>query len=284
MRSCVKYFAFAFAMGMVAIGYAQQAKPSAAADASKLRALAPHVMISIDPRVELSETVARHDVVELRGFDWAKDIPFRRDIWFLQFKFKPMRIIWVDVPVTSTKMDRKMILYMVYSVTNPGKALHPVQNEDGTYRTDTVDLPIRFIPRFSFEIPKLQKAYPDRFVPMALGPIQQREDPGRRLLTSDEMPLREIAPGDTVWGVATWEDIDPRFDRFSIFVNGLTNAYQWYDDVSKIKEGAALGAGRTLAQKTLKINFWRPGDDRIIQEDQIRYGAPGEVDYEWIYR
>ena len=37
---------------------------------------------------------------------------------------------------------------------------------------------------------------------------------------------RDIAVGETLWGVATWEDIDPRIVRFSVYVFGLTNAYR----------------------------------------------------------
>ena len=33
-----------------------------------------------------------------------------------------------------------------------------------------------------------------------------------------------------------------------------------------------------------KLNFWRPGDQYHAHEDQIRYGFPGGVDYEWVYR
>ena len=66
------------------------------------RKLAPGVMKTIDPMRTLEETVSRHDVVGLLAvdpkFDWAKDIAFRRDVWVLEFQFKPMRMIWVDVP------------------------------------------------------------------------------------------------------------------------------------------------------------------------------------------
>ena len=64
------------------------------------------------------------------------------------------------------------------------------------------------------------KVYPDRVIPVALDPIRLREDPQRRFLTSVEM-CREIPVGETLWGVATWEDIDPRIVRFSIYVSGL---------------------------------------------------------------
>ena len=100
-------------------------------------------MIAIDPDVDLGEIVSRHDVVELlavdKTFDWAKDVDFRREIWALEFKFKPMRMISVDVPQPTGKMQRKLIWYMVYSVTNTGKILEPVKDETLKYENELSD-------------------------------------------------------------------------------------------------------------------------------------------------
>ena len=119
-------------------------------------------MQTIEPRAEVAESYSRHDVVELLAvdptFDWAKDVPFRRDVWYLEFKFKPVRMIWVDVPQASGKMRRELIWYMVYSVTNPGKALHPAEDTDGTYKIVPVDKPIRFIPQFLLDSPEVGKS------------------------------------------------------------------------------------------------------------------------------
>jgi len=95
---------------------------------------------------------------------------------------------------------------------------------------------------------------------------------------------REIAVGETLWGVATWEAIDPRIDWIQIFVQGLTNAYRWKDEPGAYQKGAPLGTGRQLAKKTLRLTFWRPGDEFFINDREIRYGLPGQVDYEWVYR
>jgi hypothetical protein len=270
-------------------GLAQEAKATAApaAPASAFRKLAPDVMETIDPMKEAQETFAHHDVVELLAvdpnFEWAKDVVFRRDIWYLEFKFKPLRLIWVDIPQPDGNMKRKLIRYLVYSVTNTGKVLHPVQDADGTFKIEAVDKPIFFVPEFLLESHEYNKAYPDRVIPVALGAIRMREDPRRTFYSSVDM-ARDIAVGETVWGVAMWEDVDPRLDRFSIYVNGLTNAYKWKDDPGVYKTGDAIGKGRRLAKKTLKLNFWRPGDEYYEHEDEIRYGIPGEVDYEWVYR
>jgi hypothetical protein len=300
---------------------AEQAKTKQAVPSLKspYRPLAPGVMITIDPMRELKETIDRHDVVELLAvdskFDWAKDITFRRDVWVLDFKFKPVRMIRVDIPQPSGYMQQKLIWYMVYSVTNTGKVLHPVEDVELTYETaekkllyrvdDTVDQPIRFVPEFLFEAcvrrpdkSVLTKVYPDRVMPLAMAAIRMREDPNRQFLSSVEM-CRNLAVGETQWGIATWEDVDPKTFRFSVYVVGLTNAYRWTDEKGAVKPNDPIGKGRKLYRKTLKLNFWRPGDPFFEREDEIRYGLPEEflpkdregrpiipkgLDYEWVYR
>jgi len=263
------------------------AKKKPAAAARPYRKLAPGVVKAVDSARQLAEATSRHDVVELLAvdpnFDWAKDVPFRYDVWSLEFRFKPMRMIWVDVPQRSGQMRRKLIWYMVYSATNTGKIMHPVEDSDRTYKVVAVDRPVRFIPEFVLESHEFDKAYMDRVIPVAMGPIRLREDRNRRFYNTVEI-CRNIEVGKTVWGVATWEDVDPRIDRFSVYVKGLTNAYRWTDAAGAFKKGNPIGTGRRLWRKTLKLNFWRPGDEYFEHEREFRYGIPGEVDYEWVYR
>ncbi|MEN6451730.1 MAG: hypothetical protein ABFC96_14660 [Thermoguttaceae bacterium] len=269
---------------------------------SPYRKLAPGVMQTIDPMRAMEESVERHDVVELLSadpkLDFAKDVPFRRDIWALEFRFKPMRMIWVDIPQPSGKMQRKLIWYMVYSVTNTGKVMHPVEDVELPYETfakkqlfqvKMEDRPVQFTPEFLLEGHQhmkeqagFTKVYADRVIPLAMLAIQQREDPRRRFLNTVDM-CRSIAVNETLWGIATWEDIDPRIVRFSTYVSGLTNAYRWKDLPGEQKKGE-VASGRRLYRKTLKLNFWRPGDSFNEHEEEIRYGVPGGVDYQWVYR
>ena len=256
---------------------------------SGYRQLAPGVMKVVEPELLVEDTFSRHDVVELLAvdpdFDWAKETPFRRDIWGLEFQFKVVRMLHVDIPNPETdRMQRKLVWYLVYSVTNNEKVLHPVRQEDGTWKVERVARPLKFIPQFLLEVPRFEKAYPARLIPVAMGPIRRREDPNRRFLNTVEMSQRTIQPGETVWGVATWVDIDPRTNYFSIYVRGLTNAYRWRDEPGAFQERKLLGSGRRLSRKTLKLNFWRPGDEFIIHEGQVRFGAPGALDYEWVWR
>jgi hypothetical protein len=267
-------------------------------------------MEDVSPARQFNESYSRHDVIELLAvdpkFDWAKNVTFRRDVWNLKFEYKPLRMVWVDVPQESGKLQRKPIHYLVYSVTNESVKeqkskpprygwMHPVKNEDGTYSAEYQDRPIPFVPAFLLNSPEYNKAYPDRVIPLAMPAIRAREDrllpawadasqtiPREPLRNSVEMAM-EIPVGQTAWGVATWEEVDPRIDRFTIYVQGLTNVYQWKDDPAKYRADAPREEYRKLALKTLRLNFWRPGDEFDPHEGELRRGHPGEPDYDWLY-
>lgn len=248
------------------------------------RKLAPWVMTVVVPEREIQETVIHRDMVERLTadpkFDWAKrlHVPARRRVWALEFRFKPMRIIQVDVPQPSGRMQRKPIWYLVYCVINRGKLVERVVQPDGKIETRYLDEPVHFAPAFLLHSITTDKWYPDRVIPVAMGPIRLREDPKRQLYDSVEI-IRDVQPNETVWGVATWEDIDPRTDRFSVYVAGLTNAYP-----SGLSPQSGTAQDRRWLRKTLKIDFWRPGDDLDVEESQIRLGLPGQPPYQWVYR
>ncbi|MBX3411303.1 MAG: hypothetical protein KF708_01195 [Pirellulales bacterium] len=230
----------------------------------KYRKLAPGVTRTIPVERQENETFSRHDIPELLSvdpnFEWAKDVRFSHDIWNLEFTFKPIRFMRMDLPGPDGKLESKLVWYMVYRVRNVS------------------DKPVDFIPYFVLQSRDGKKFYPDRVLPGVVPAIVRREDPNRPLADSATI-AGPIAPNDEgeedgVWGVVTWTDIDPRTDYFSVYVNGLTNAYRW-DDTPQ---------GRKFARKTLQLNFWRPGDEYDQHEKEIRVGAPGEVDYRWLYR
>ena len=55
----------------------------------------------------------------------SKNVTLRRTIWNLEFSFKPMRMIYVDVPQSTGRMQRKLVWYMVYRVRNLGGHMMP---------------------------------------------------------------------------------------------------------------------------------------------------------------
>ncbi len=284
---------------------------------------APGVLTTIPPQLDPADTVGVHDIVEIRAqkdlqwkpnllsetrtlYEMAKDAEFRRDIWGLEFSFKPLRMLAVDIPQPTGKMQRKLVWYMVYRVRNTGAGLAPKENEDGTFTTVEQSMgPQRFVPQFMLasldsdrQGNSVRKSYMDRIMPAAVEAIERRELPEGELLNNVEISEKLLEPetGRAVgglWGVATWEDIDPELDFFAIYVSGLTNAYQWIDSAD-FQAGAAPGTGRTFTRKVLQLNFWRPGDSYNENETEIRYGsAPGRagvygvregIAYQWIYR
>lgn len=235
-------------------------EPPAVTPPTKFRQLAPGVETAVDPDTRVNEAFSRHDIVELLGIDpgfaWARNVVFRHDIHSLQFHFKPLRFIKVDLPQPDGSLKPTLVWYLVYRVTNEN------------------DEPMRFIPQFELVTHDLQKVYADQVLPVAVPAIQRREDPNRALANTAEIAGEIGADSESVWGVATWTGIDPSSDQFSIYVGGLTNSYRWLDEPK----------GRKYFYKTLKLNFWRPGDELNEHEDEIRLGGPGELDYTWVYR
>jgi hypothetical protein len=274
------------------------------------RKLAPGVETTIPIVPDEEDTVTNHDMVEIQSagakIDWkpetqsqsttlaalTKDIPFRRPCWYLEFTFKPLRMIDVDMPRPDGRMERRQIWYLVYHVKNMGDHLE-ADPEGGKNVKLEANKPttqdIFFRPQFVLESPESNKAYLDRVLPLAVEAIQKREDPNRKLLNTVQIaehpiPLSTADEDHSVWGVATWEYIDPNIDFFSIYVKGLTNAYRFGDPAGAFKQGDPAGKGRVYVQKTLKLNFWRPGDKYDPNEDELYYGRSKKVDHEWVFR
>jgi len=218
-----------------------------------------------------------------------------------------LRMIQVDIPQESGKMQRKLIWYLVYRVRNTGVGLSPQEQEDRTFMAVEKSMgPLQFVPEFVLSShdhdrtgQPVRKAYLDRILPAAIPAIERREMSGSQLLSSVQISEQnlEVEGGRSiggVWGVAMWEDVDPQIDFFSVFVGGLTNAYQWQDSPESFQLGDPPGKGRKFQHKKLQLNFWRPGDDLAENEREIRYGsAPGRAEsygtdegvaYRWISR
>ncbi|WP_254511722.1 hypothetical protein [Anatilimnocola floriformis] len=261
------------------------------------------------------------------AFERAKVSILRRTIWNLEFSFKPFRMVEVEMPQANGKIQKKLIWYMVYKVKNNGghwkpakKPLEPKFNRphevEGKETTNTINVlgketdELRFFPHFVLDAVEFNKQYLDRVIPAAMGPIRAREFPGdnktplydSQSITEVAIPVSTPDSDKSVWGVVMWEDVDPRTDYFSIYIQGLTNAYQYEDPAGKFKAGDVPGSARQTSLKTLRLNFWRPGDAIAENEGEVRYGmridadaaeqakvfglfkANERLDSEWIYR
>ena len=63
--------------------------------------------------------------------EMAKQVVLRREIYSLEFSFKPLRQMYIDVPVAGGKKQRKLVWYMVYRVRYRGGDLRPAADEVG---------------------------------------------------------------------------------------------------------------------------------------------------------
>ena len=291
------------------------------------RKLAPGVDTTIPAAVDPHDTVTYHNVVELLAkgvvpdLEWtpnytsptktlrarSMDRPFRSTDLVFAIHFKPLRLIEVDLPNSKGRLERKVVWYLVYRVKNVGGHLKPVDKESDeplppapeVQVVDNPGQPIYFFPKFSLEadIEGKKMVYADQVIPVADEAIRRREDPNRQLRNSVDIgkkpiPLSTATEDKSVWGVATWVDVDPRIDFFSIYINGLTNAYRWTDSVpgaapleptipggkgGPVEDAVrAAAAERQYKHKTLQLNFWRPGDEFVLMEDEIRTRAPAD--------
>jgi hypothetical protein len=221
---------------------------------------------NVDPARQSNEAHSTHDIIGLLRINqdigarpWrnsiAKAVRFEHRVWALDFSYKPVRFVTVDVPGPNGRFQQKLVWYLPYRIKNNG------------------DAPVQFVPRFVLESQDTGKVYPDQIIPPAMDAIRRREGTSHTVLNSAEV-AGEIPPASSNeeesvrYGVATWTDIDPRTDRFSIYVQGLTNAYRWEDPPL---EGTA---GPRIFPRVLQLNFWRPGDEHFPHEGEIRIGIP----------
>ncbi len=284
---------------------AETARPAGRPQAG-FRRLAPGALTVIPPRFSSDSHSLRGDLLEategLADLRWtplqaagnttlverAKDREFQREIWCLEFAFKPPRFIDVDVPAGDLKMQRKRLWYLLYRVKNVGGRRTAVDPADPTQRKiEPIEPPVavRFVPHFVLESLEglssddgdtAYRSYLDRVVPSAMGPIRRREDPARTLYDSASMAATDIQPGEERWAAAVWQDVDPRIDFFTIAVRGLTNAIRWRRNRdADFSRPLPPASQMDHAVASLRLDFWRPGDDRDEVEEEVTVGYAG---------
>ena len=113
--------------------------PAFSQDTSAKPLLAPGGLTVIPPNIDYESVANRADITELlpvlpetdpdlqreapfKPEVWAKNVRHVRDVWCLQFSFKPLRIVEVDMPNAEGTFDKKKVWYLVYNVANLGPA------------------------------------------------------------------------------------------------------------------------------------------------------------------
>ncbi len=286
------------------------------------RKLGPGVLTVVPPDRSVDDVWQRLDLHELaqgRGEAWdpdhapshetligmARDRQFLRDIWCLEFAYKPPRTIEVEVLSDDRTLARQRVWYLVYRVRNllpvvegddeppqPGSGRRIVFPKDAKGRddlsrpqTEPVKLPITFEPQFIFETHEAlarseglleHRDFLDRLVPTALEPISRREGiPPDQLYDSVSIAERPIQPGEERWGVAVWQGVDPRIDFFTIFVYGLTNSLKWRHDVELVTDIEHAPKYERRQLECLRLDFYHPGDAVGDGPDEVQLAHAG---------
>ena len=241
--------------------------------------------------------------------EMAKQVILRREIHCLEFAFKPLRQMYVDIPQPNGRLQRKLIWYMVYRVRYTGGDLRAAQAGGTDKAIDKLYSRIekisrdsrRFFPLVTLVDHESGAEFTDRVIPAAKDLITRREKITAPVynsveITSIPIPRSSDPAAEGVWGVLTWEDVNPDVDFLSLYVYGLTNAFK------KENPDEITAQRPTLIKKALQLNFFRPGDAVAETEDRVRFGVPAfrdqeeqdyvlklyglekRVDYQWIYR
>ena len=232
--------------------------------------------------------------------DKARRISFQRSVWSLEFGCKPLRVI---------NIGGQNIWYVVYFVRNTGEVRTPEKTAEQTIEVRGTQKPLRFIPSFVLEAHDLKKAYRARYRPDVVSQIARKERVTRGALHDSasisrmEIPVSTPSADRRVWGVATWDNVDPRADYISVLVGGLTNAYRWQPPKGGYRPGNPTQEQDIVQSKLLQLNFWRAGDSVDLNDAEITFGIPvfqndpvrqqevldtyqldKPLQYRWIYR
>jgi hypothetical protein len=154
-----------------------------------------------------------------------------KQVWKLDFQYKNLRLVTVDVP----GQGRKPIWYCWYKVVNP------------------TDESLSFVP--DFELVAGGRVYHDTILPRVFEAVRRIEDPAQTLdlknsvtVAMEPIPPSKLAAGKGVAGLAFWDaDVPGAVRDFTLFVSGLTNA--WSSD------------GDSIRRRVLKIGLKRVGNE-----------------------
>ncbi len=218
-----------------------------------------------------------------------------RNVWQVEFATTGLRQIKLAYRRPDGSTENRHYWYLVYRLRDPGKSLsYEDVSKQAAFeyiskelrfdvsKTDRSLGPGSVLPGFSLEGwvtdpdgARTLVSYRDQYLPEVVGQIQRIEDPNIRLynqqeISTKEIPLAETESAPGLWGAAVWEGVDPRVNYVSVFVSGLTNAWQ----IDPASRDAATMAETRVVHKTLQLNFWRPGDEVLQHRDEVRYGIP----------
>ena len=203
----------------------------------------------------------------------------RPDVWTLNFRYKPPRIMTVDGFDAQGNPAKQIVWYMWYQV----------YNRSGE--------PVTFIPEFILHTTDLSTTHLDEPQPYIFEQVKKFEDKTiskevpngvLNLLTTIEISRKPIPASKPdafprlVSGLAVWTDMAekaPKTNKFSVYVVGLSNGVAVEQKLLPNNQVLTL-----IKKKTLRIDFIRPTDDikqQIIDIQPDDSAGPAE---NWVYR
>jgi hypothetical protein len=205
----------------------------------------------------------------------------RPDVWTLNFRYKPPRILTVDGFDDKGNPAKQIAWYMWYQV----------YNRSGE--------PVTFVPEFVLVTTDLNNngAYLDEPQPFIFEQIKKYEDrtitkerPNGvlNLLTTIEMSRKPIAASRPdafprlASGLAVWTDMAekaPKTNKFSVYVVGLSNGVAVEQKLLPNDQLATI-----TKKKTLRLDFIRPTDDVRQQISDIQPDESAGPAETWVYR
>lgn len=186
-------------------------------------------------------------------------------IWTLHFRYKPVRIVTVDVPGNG----KQQVWYMPFQIYN---------------RTENPQL---ITPMFELVTKDLNTSHKDEPQPALFKAVSLLEDPTGILnlkssiaLSKDKIPMtKPDSFPRLISGLAIWTDVPERAaktNRFSVYVSGISDGL--------VVEPLADG-GQLVKTKTLQLDFFKPTDDVNPRAGDIKIEENGGLGGErWIYR
>lgn len=218
----------------------------------------------------------------------GEELASQSDFWELELFFKPLRMIYVDVPTGASAAERKkrLIWYLSYRAVN-----RPVERPIGDLGgvpladKDPAERPPLFLPEFQLvtDDNNRQKSYIDRVIPRAQEVVNLRERRANsRFVYKNSVEIignlpaevpydAKVKEEDCLFGVAMWRSVDPTTDKFKIYMTGFSSGYKEV----KVPDGKTIVQRKTIVQE-----FWRPSDQFDQDETEIRPVGPPV----WIYR
>ncbi len=210
------------------------------------------------------------------------------DLRVFEVQYKLPRIVWVEITDPQTgEQQREQIWYLAYRAAN--RALASREDDTNTTPVNVLDPlpgPNQFIPEFTLTTYDQQgsdqplQQYLDEILPEAaavINSIERRRPSDPVFLDSVNIvqPLPPAVPPeekdvDWIYGVATWRNVDPDTDFFSISMRGFSNGYE----LRPGPDGESLTWRNTLVQQAS-----RRGDRFDPDQIEFEYTAPPE----WVY-